>query len=148
MRRIIPLLIPALLLMSSCKKEEAAEEPKVAEEEATAPTDLKITDVVEGTGDEAVNGATVQVHYTGWLWENGQKGAKFDSSVDRGQPFSFPLGAGRVIRGWDMGVAGMKVGGKRELLIPPHLAYGERGAGNAIPPNATLLFEVELLAVN
>ena len=87
------------------------------------------------------------MHYTGWLWENGAKGKKFDSSVDRGTPFSFPLGKGRVIKGWDEGVATMKVGGKRILIIPPELGYGSRGAGGAIPPNATLMFEVELLEI-
>lgn len=105
--------------------------------------DLKITDLKVGDGAEAVAGQTVTVHYTGWLMD----GTKFDSSVDRGEPFSFPLGAGRVIRGWDEGVAGMKVGGKRELIIPPHMGYGSRGAGGVIPPNATLKFEVELLGV-
>jgi FKBP-type peptidyl-prolyl cis-trans isomerase len=104
---------------------------------------LKYTDDQLGTGTEAVSGKTVSVHYTGWL-ENGQK---FDSSRDRGQAFSFPLGAGRVIKGWDEGVAGMKVGGKRTLTIPPELGYGARGAPGAIPPNATLKFEVELLDV-
>jgi peptidylprolyl isomerase len=87
------------------------------------------------------------MHYTGWLWENGAKGKKFDSSVDRGEPFDFPIGTGRVIKGWDEGVLSMKVGGKRELLIPPNLGYGSRGAGRVIPPNATLLFEVELLKI-
>lgn len=87
------------------------------------------------------------MHYTGWLWENGQKGKKFDSSVDRGQPFAFPLGMGRVIKGWDEGVASMRIGGSRTLLIPPDLGYGARGAGGVIPGGATLLFEVELLGV-
>ena len=105
--------------------------------------DLQIEELTAGTGDEATTGKTVDVHYTGWL----TNGTKFDSSVDRGRPFSFPLGAGRVIKGWDQGVAGMKVGGKRKLTIPPELGYGERGAGGTIPPGATLVFEVELLAV-
>lgn len=100
-----------------------------------------------GTGDEATKGATVEVHYTGWLYSGGKRGKKFDSSVDRGKPFSFKLGAGNVIKGWDEGVQGMKVGGKRELIIPSKLGYGSRGAGGVIPPNATLNFEVELLKV-
>ena len=108
---------------------------------------LSYEDVQMGTGAEAVSGKTVEVHYTGWLDENGQKGKKFDSSVDRGAPFSFPLGAGRVIKGWDEGVAGMKVGGKRTLMIPAELGYGARGAGGVIPPNADLIFDVELLEV-
>jgi FKBP-type peptidyl-prolyl cis-trans isomerase len=108
---------------------------------------LQYRDVKEGTGPEAAKGQTAEVHYTGWLWVNDAKGRKFDSSKDRGQPFDFPLGAGRVIKGWDEGVAGMKVGGKRELIIPPELGYGSRGAGGVIPPNATLFFEVELLKV-
>ena len=105
--------------------------------------DLKMEDLVVGTGDEAKKGKMVSVHYTGWLTD----GKKFDSSKDRGQPFGFPLGAGHVIAGWDQGVVGMKVGGKRKLTIPPDLGYGERGAAGAIPPNATLVFEVELLGV-
>lgn len=112
-------------------------------QQVTMPSGLKYLDQVVGTGDAAVAGKTVSVHYTGWL-ENGKK---FDSSVDRGQPFSFPLGAGRVIKGWDEGVQGMKVGGKRKLTIPSDLGYGSRGAGGVIPPNATLIFDVELLGV-
>jgi FKBP-type peptidyl-prolyl cis-trans isomerase FkpA len=108
---------------------------------------LQIEDVVVGSGDTAAPGQQVSVHYTGWLYENDQAGRKFDSSKDRGQPFDFPLGGGRVIRGWDEGVAGMKVGGTRRLIIPPALGYGARGAGGVIPPNATLLFEVELLGI-
>ena len=107
------------------------------------PDGLKYTDDQVGTGAEAVSGKTVVVHYTGWLLD----GTKFDSSRDKNQPFSFPLGGGRVIQGWDEGVAGMKVGGKRTLVIPPGLGYGARGAGGVIPPNATLKFEVELLDV-
>jgi FKBP-type peptidyl-prolyl cis-trans isomerase FkpA len=106
-------------------------------------SELIIEDITVGNGDEAVTGKVVIVHYTGWL----TNGAKFDSSKDRNDPFQFPLGAGHVIRGWDQGVAGMKVGGKRKLTIPPELGYGARGAGGVIPPNATLVFEVELLAI-
>jgi len=108
-----------------------------------SPSGLMIEDLVVGTGDAASAGQKVSVHYTGWTTD----GKKFDSSKDRGQAFIFALGRGEVIRGWDEGVAGMKVGGKRKLTIPPDLGYGARGAGGAIPPNATLLFEVELLAV-
>ena len=108
------------------------------------PDGLQYTDDVIGTGAEATAGKTAVVHYTGWLMD----GTKFDSSVDRDQPFSFPLGGGQVIKGWDEGVAGMKVGGKRTLIIPPALGYGARGAGNVIPPNATLKFEVQLLDVH
>jgi FKBP-type peptidyl-prolyl cis-trans isomerase FkpA len=109
---------------------------------------LQYTDTNVGTGAEATAGHKVSVHYTGWLYNNGEKGKKFDSSVDRGQPFSFPLGGRQVIQGWDEGVAGMKVGGKRTLIIPPELGYGARGAGGVIPANATLMFDVELLKVD
>ena len=110
-------------------------------------TGLQTIDTQPGTGAEARKGQTVTVHYTGWLYQNGQQGAKFDSSRDRNDPFRFALGAGMVIRGWDEGVAGMKVGGQRTLIIPPELGYGARCAGGVIPPNATLKFDVELLAV-
>ena len=111
------------------------------------PNGLKYTEAKTGDGATATPGNKVSVHYTGWLYNNGAKGAKFDSSVDRGQPFQFTLGAHQVIAGWDEGVAGMKVGGKRTLIIPPELGYGARGAGGVIPPNATLMFDVELLGV-
>ena len=113
----------------------------------TTASGLQIIDVKEGTGASPKPGQTCIMHYTGWLYENGQKGKKFDSSVDRNEPFEFPIGKGRVIAGWDEGVATMKVGGKRTLIIPPQLGYGARGAGGVIPPNATLVFEVELLDV-
>jgi FKBP-type peptidyl-prolyl cis-trans isomerase FkpA len=109
---------------------------------------LQITDTQPGAGAEARKGHIVSVHYTGWLYSNGEQGAKFDSSRDRGQPFAFELGAGMVIQGWDEGVAGMKVGGQRTLVIPPGMGYGARGAGGVIPPNATLKFDVELLDVS
>jgi FKBP-type peptidyl-prolyl cis-trans isomerase FkpA len=130
-----------------------AEPPATAPPPAAAAPEpaLLVTDVVPGIGDEALPGMVVIVHYTGWLYEPAAKdlrGRQFDSSRERGQPLSFPLGGGRVIRGWEQGVPGMKVGGTRRLVIPPELAYGARGAGNGvIPPHATLLFEVELLAV-
>ena len=113
----------------------------------TTPSGLQYEDTTTGTGAEAKAGQQVTVHYTGWLYEGGQAGSKFDSSKDRNDPFQFSLGAGMVIRGWDEGVQGMKVGGTRRLVIPPQLGYGARGAGGVIPPNATLLFEVELLDV-
>ena len=128
---------------------EQAPEPEATAEETPAAqaeevTGLEIEDVVIGEGAEAVPGSAVSVHYTGWLTDE----TKFDSSVDRGQPFQFTLGQGMVIKGWDEGVAGMKVGGKRRLTIPPEMGYGDQGAGGVIPPGATLIFEVELLGVN
>jgi peptidylprolyl isomerase len=113
----------------------------------TTSTGLQITDIAVGTGATPKSGQICVMHYTGWLYEDGAKGKKFDSSVDRGKPFEFPLGQRRVIPGWDEGVATMQVGGKRTLVIPPELAYGARGAAGIIPPNATLIFDVELLDV-
>lgn len=113
----------------------------------TSATGLQFIDEVVGKGEEAAKGDQVEVHYTGWLSDNGKKGNKFDSSLDRGKPFGFRLSAGEVIKGWDEGVAGMKVGGKRQLIIPPSLAYGSRAVGGVIPPNSTLIFDVELLKV-
>ncbi len=116
---------------------------KEASELTTTPSGLQYRDLVVGTGEEARIGATAVVHYTGWL----EDGTKFDSSVDRGTPFDFVIGRGQVIKGWDEGVGSMNVGGKRELIIPPDLAYGDRGAGSVIPPGATLKFEVELIGL-
>jgi FKBP-type peptidyl-prolyl cis-trans isomerase FkpA len=113
----------------------------------TTPSGLQYEDTVAGSGAEAKAGQYVTVHYTGWLYNDGVKGSKFDSSKDRRDPFQFDLGQGQVIKGWDEGVQGMKVGGTRVLVIPPNLGYGARGAGGVIPPNATLMFEVELLKV-
>ncbi len=113
----------------------------------TRPSGLKMIDAKVGTGRSAAPGYIAVVHYTGWLYQNGARGKKFDSSVDRGQPFEFTLSEGRVIKGWDEGVAGMKVGGRRTLIVPSALGYGARGAGRDIPPNATLIFDVELLGV-
>ncbi len=113
----------------------------------TTASGLQMIDTQAGSGASPKAGQTAVVHYTGYLSEGGNKGKKFDSSVDRGSPFEFPIGQGRVIKGWDEGVASMKVGGKRTLIIPPALGYGERGAGGVIPPNATLIFDVELLGV-
>ena len=140
------LLLAASLGVSACGSDVAME----GSEMTTTESGLMITTTQAGSGAEAAAGNSVSVHYTGWLYdpenEDG-RGTKFDSSVDRGQPFGFALGAGRVIAGWDEGVAGMLVGEKRELIIPSDLAYGSRGAGGVIPPDATLLFEVELLAI-
>jgi FKBP-type peptidyl-prolyl cis-trans isomerase FkpA len=118
-----------------------------ASRSVTTSSGLQIIDTKIGTGAQPRAGQTVTVHYTGWLYVNGAKGKKFDSSVDRNEPFQFPIAQGRVIRGWDEGVGSMKVGGKRTLIIPPQLGYGARGAGSDIPPNATLIFDVELLGV-
>jgi peptidylprolyl isomerase len=121
--------------------------PTRAQPVMTTADGLKIIDTQPGTGASPQTGQTCVMHYTGWLYENGTKGKKFDSSVDRGTPFEFKIGVGQVIRGWDEGVATMKVGGKRTLIIPPELGYGARGAGGVIPGNATLIFDVELLGV-
>jgi FKBP-type peptidyl-prolyl cis-trans isomerase len=143
----LPTLIVALVVVASsmaCSQAtKPASAPATTASEVTMPDGLKYTDDTIGTGAEAQPGKTVSVHYTGWLLD----GTKFDSSRDRNQPFQFPLGGGRVIKGWDEGVAGMKVGGKRTLVIPPNLGYGAQGAGGVIPANATLKFEVELLDV-
>jgi FKBP-type peptidyl-prolyl cis-trans isomerase FkpA len=112
---------------------------------STSHSSLVIEDLRVGQGEPVAPGSMVSVHYTGWLWQDGQQGRAFDSSRDRGLPFEFALGAGQVIAGWDQGVSGMRVGGLRRLTIAPELGYGARGAGGVIPPNATLLFEVELL---
>ena len=120
---------------------------QTARKTMTTASGLQITDITVGTGATPKPGQICVMHYTGWLYENGQKGKKFDSSVDRNEPFEFPIGQRRVIAGWDEGVASMKVGGKRTLIIPPALGYGARGAGGVIPPNATLMFDVELLGV-
>jgi FKBP-type peptidyl-prolyl cis-trans isomerase FkpA len=127
---------------------DASQDKSAAEKGAV--TKLMQADIQLGTGAEATNGKRLSMHYTGWLYNPGEpknRGTKFDSSLDRGEPFSFVLGQGQVIRGWDVGVAGMKVGGKRTLVIPSSMGYGARGAGRVIPPNATLVFEVELLGV-
>jgi peptidylprolyl isomerase len=125
----------------------AMSEAADAQPVTTTPSGLKIIDIKVGTGPTPKPGQTCMMNYTGWLYENDKKGAKFDSSLDRNQPFSFPIGQHQVIAGWDEGVATMKVGGKRTLIIPPALGYGARGAGGVIPPNATLIFDVELLGV-
>jgi len=121
--------------------------PTLAQPVQTTSSGLQIIDTKPGTGASPKTGQTCVMHYTGWLYENGAKGKKFDSSVDRGAPFEFKIGVGQVMRGWDEGVATMKVGGKRTLIIPPALGYGAQGAGGLIPPNATLIFDVELLAI-
>ena len=146
MKRIVSLLACGVFLVAMGAL--ADEKEKGGSKMQKSPSGLQYEDVVVGSGAQPKSGQTCVMHYTGWLWENGAKGKKFDSSVDRGKPFKFQIGQGMVIKGWDEGVATMKVGGKRNLLIPPQLGYGMRGAGNGlIPPNATLFFEVELLGV-
>jgi FKBP-type peptidyl-prolyl cis-trans isomerase FkpA len=138
-------ILTVLLLSSIWAQGQGPASPTPVTGEGVIKKDgLKYWDLKVGTGKEAKKGQTVKVHYTGWLLDNG---TKFDSSLDRGQPFQFTIGEGQVIRGWDEGVAGMKVGGKRQLRIPPELGYGARGAGGVIPPNAFLIFDVELLDV-
>ena len=142
--------LPAALAAALTLAPAVAQEQKSENSETkmnSNPSGLQWSDTKEGTGPSPKSGQIVVVDYTGWLWENGQKGKKFDSSVDRGKPFEFPIGQGRVIKGWDEGVSTMKVGGKRTLLIPPQLGYGSRGAGGVIPPNATLVFDVELIVI-
>jgi peptidylprolyl isomerase len=130
-----------------CAAATAAVTPAFAQQAKTTASGLQIIDTKVGAGASPRTGQTCVMHYTGWLYENGAKGKKFDSSVDSGQPFEFKIGTHQVIAGWDEGVATMKVGGKRTLIIPPTLGYGTQGAGGVIPPNATLIFDVELLAV-
>jgi len=144
--------VAALAIVTALAGVFAASTPTAATAQAagstmTTPSGLKIADSKVGTGATPKPGQICVMHYTGWLYEGGAKGRKFDSSLDRGQPFEFPIGRRQVISGWDEGVATMKVGGKRTLIIPPELGYGARGAGGVIPPNATLIFDVELLDV-
>ena len=144
-------LVPAsTFLMTACSGEKSETQKTATPMETKNMAELVKTDVKVGDGAEATPGKIVSVHYTGWLYDESaadKHGKKFDSSRDRGEPFMFPLGGGRVIPGWDQGVAGMKIGGQRTLVIPPELGYGARGAGGVIPPNATLIFDVELLGV-
>jgi peptidylprolyl isomerase len=139
------ILVSAILLALAAVP--LASQPAQAAGEVTTPSGLRIIDVTPGTGPVPHAGQTVTVNYTGWLFVDGKKGKKFDSSLDRGEPFSFTLGEGQVIKGWDEGVATMHVGGKRTLIIPPDLGYGASGAGGVIPPGATLIFDVDLLGV-
>ena len=146
-RGALPALVVAMASGATMLYRSTPASAQTAAKPVTTSSGLQIIDTKVGTGPTPRRGQTCVMHYTGWLYENGKKGKKFDSSVDRRQPFEFPIGAGRVIAGWDEGVASMKVGGKRTLIIPPKLGYGERGAGGVIPPNATLIFDVELLGV-
>jgi peptidylprolyl isomerase len=142
--------VPALAVLAALGAFALTATPSSAQTQGntmTTASGLQITDTKVGSGATPKTGQTCVMHYTGWLYENGAKGAKFDSSLDRGEPFEFQIGMGQVIKGWDEGVASMQVGGKRTLIIPPQLGYGARGAGGVIPPNATLIFDVELLGV-
>ena len=146
---LLTTLLAALTVVPACGGSDSSPST-TGETGLSSITTLQVTDVKVGTGADATNGKTVTVHYTGWLYNESaadKHGSKFDSSRDRNQPFNFVLGAGQVIRGWDQGVAGMKVGGQRTLIIPPSLGYGSTGAAGVIPPNATLVFDVELLNV-
>jgi FKBP-type peptidyl-prolyl cis-trans isomerase len=140
----------AALLVAGCGKKEESPKAGTAATAVAPPTELQKTDVVKGTGEGISLGQVAVVHYTGWLFDPSapeQKGKKFDSSRDRGEPFKFAIGAGQVIRGWDEGVQGMQPGGQRRLVVPPDFGYGDAGAGGVIPPGATLVFDVELLAI-
>lgn len=151
MKRIAYLPLALLLSAGVFSTAACSKQPAPAAVQQSNISEMIKTDIKPGEGPQAAAGQHVSVHYTGWLYDEAapeHKGQKFDSSRDRGQPFDFPLGAGQVIKGWDEGVAGMKVGGQRTLIIPPGMGYGERGAGGVIPPNATLVFDVELLGVN
>jgi peptidylprolyl isomerase len=149
-RRTVTLTAFTLAVASAMTMSDGSLSPATAQaagKSMTTASGLQITDSKVGTGAAPKKGQICVMHYTGWLYENGVKGKKFDSSVDRNEPFEFPIGQRQVIAGWDEGVSTMKVGGKRTLIIPPELGYGARGAGGVIPPNATLMFDVELLDV-
>jgi FKBP-type peptidyl-prolyl cis-trans isomerase FkpA len=150
--KVLPIIAICVmpLLVAACGDKQQAQKSAPAAAAVAAPTELQKTDIVKGTGEGISLGQVAVVHYTGWVFDGSapeQKGAKFDSSRDRGEPFPFTIGAGEVIRGWDEGVQGMQKGGQRRLVIPSDLAYGERGAGGVIPPDATLVFDVELLEI-